>query len=92
VYVAWLSETSLSHATQAAATPYLMEIDGSYKLSRKPHASRGASLEGRCFVALDIALHAIAEAFDADPLRTALTDVEDRFAGASAAGVDMTGQ
>lgn len=88
VYVAWLSETSLSHATQASATPYLEQIDGAYKLSRTPHASHGESLEGRCFVALDIALHAIAEAFDSDPLRTALTDIEDRFAAASAVGTE----
>lgn len=87
VYVAWLSETSLSHATQASATPYLEQTDAAYKLSRVPHASRGESLEGRCFVALDIAIHAIAEVFDSDPLRTALTDIEDRFA---AAGLDET--
>jgi hypothetical protein len=88
VYVAWLSETSLSHATQASATRYLEHIDGVYKLSRRPHASRGESLEGRCFVALDIALHAIAEAFNSDPLRTALTDIEDRFEAASAVGME----
>ena len=75
---------ALSHATQASATPYLEQIGGACKLSRTPHASRGESLEGRCFVALDIALHAIAEAFDSDPLRSALTDIEDRFAAASA--------
>lgn len=88
VYVAWLSETSLSHATQASATPYLDQIDGAYKLSRTPHAPRGESLEGRCFVALDIALHAIAEALNSDPLRTALTDIEDRFAAASEVGME----
>ena len=88
VYVAWLSETSLSHATQASATPYLEQIDGSYKLSREPNASRSESLEGRCFVALDIAVHAIAEVFNSDPLRTALTDIEDRFAAASDVGMD----
>ena len=87
VYVAWLSETSLSHATQASATPYLEQFDDAYRLSRTPHTSRGESLEGRCFVALDIALHAIAEAVDSDPLRTALTDIEDRFAAASADGM-----
>lgn len=80
VYVAWLRETSLSHATQASATPHLEQVDDTYFLSRKPHASRGESLEGRCFVALDIALHAIAEVFDSEPLRLKLTDVEDRFA------------
>lgn len=88
VYVAWLSETSLSHATQASATPYLEQIDGAYSLSREPHASRSESLEGRCFVALDIAIHAIAEVFNSDPLRTALTDIEDRFAAASTGGMD----
>lgn len=88
VYVAWLSETSLSHATHASATPYLEQIGDVYKLSRTPDWSRGESLEGRCFVALDIALHAIAEAFDSDPLRIALTDIEDRFAVASAEGMD----
>lgn len=88
VYVAWLTETSLSHATHALATRYLDQIDGAYKLSRTPYASRGESLEGRCFVALDIALHAIAEALDSEPLRTALTDIEDRFAAAPAVGTD----
>ncbi|WP_157432672.1 hypothetical protein [Aeromicrobium sp. Root472D3] len=83
VYVAWLSETSLSHATQASATPYLEQVDDIYHLSRKPHASRGESLEGRCFVALDIALHAIAEVFDSEPLRLKLTDIEDRFAASA---------
>lgn len=83
VYVAWLSETSLSHATQASATPYLKQVDDTYFLSRKPHASRGESLEGRCFVALDIALHAIAEVFDSEPLRLKLTDIEDRFAASA---------
>lgn len=86
LYVAWLSETSLSHATQESATPYLEEVDGAYKLSRTPNASRGESLEGRCFVALDVALHAIAEVLDSGPLRIALTDIEDRFAAASEVG------
>ncbi|GAW51693.1 hypothetical protein PD653_2764 [Nocardioides sp. PD653] len=90
VYVAWLSETSLSHATQASATPYLEQIEGVYKLSRTPHASRGESLEGRCFVALGIALHAIAEALNSDSLRTTLTDIEDRFAAASVVGMEGT--
>jgi len=40
-------------------------------------------LEGRCFVALDIALHAIAEVFDSEPLRLKLTDIEDRFAASA---------
>lgn len=80
VYVAWLRETSLSHATQASATPYLEQVDDIYFLSRKPHASRDESLDGRCFVALDIAIHAIAEIFDSEPLRVKLTDIEDRFA------------
>lgn len=83
VYVAWLSETSLSHATQASATRYLDQIDDTYTLSRRPHASRDASLEGRCFVALSIALRAVAEVFDSDPLRTTLSDIEDRFAAAT---------
>lgn len=83
LYVAWLSETSLSHATQASATPFLQQVHGAYTLSRTPHASRGESLEGRCFVALAVALHAVAEAFDSNPLRTALTNIEDRFEGAS---------
>lgn len=83
VYVAWLSETSLSHATQASATPYLEQVGDSYVLSRKPHASRGESLEGRCFVALDIALHAVAEIFDSEPLRLKMTDIEDRFAASA---------
>jgi hypothetical protein len=84
VYVAWLSETSLSHATEAAATPYLEQTDSGFILLRKPYASRGDSLEGRCFIALVIALHAIAEALDSDPLRTTLMNIEDRFAAASA--------
>lgn len=90
LYIAWLSETSLSHATQASATPYLEQVEGEYKLSRTPHVSRSESLEGRCFVALDIALHAIAEVLDSDPLRKALTDIEDRFEAAAEVGTGQT--
>ena len=45
VYVAWLSETAASHATQASATPFLSESDGGYTLSRTAHVSRGDSLK-----------------------------------------------
>lgn len=83
VYVAWLSETSLSHATQASANLYLEQVDDTYFLSRRPHASRSESLEGRCFVALAIALHAVAEVFDSEPLRLRVTDIEDRFAASA---------
>lgn len=83
LYVAWLSETALSHATQASATPFLQQVHGAYTLSRTPPGSRSESLEGRCFVALAVALHAVAEAFDSNPLRTALSNIEDRFEGAS---------
>lgn len=64
LYVAWLSETASSHATQASATPYLLFKDDRVLLLRSPQEPDSAATINRCVVVAAIAFRAMGEALD----------------------------
>jgi len=64
LYVAWLSETAVSHATRESASPYMMEADGRIVLLRKPSDDAPNDLVARCAVVAVYALRTMAENLD----------------------------
>jgi hypothetical protein len=64
LYVAWLSETAVSHATKESATPYMVEADGRIVLLRKPSDDAPNDLVARCAVVAVYALRTMAETLD----------------------------
>lgn len=90
LYVAWLSETATSHATQASAAPYLVVGADRYQLLRSPR-SPGNTLVLRCASVAVVAFRAMGEALGSDIWRANVDQLDERltlaFTQASAAGL-----
>ncbi|GAA1142580.1 hypothetical protein GCM10009583_10620 [Ornithinicoccus hortensis] len=81
LYVAWLSETATSHATQASAAPYVVVGSDRYHLLRSPR-SLGDTLELRCAsVAVD-AFRSMGEALGSDVWRATVDRLDERLTAA----------
>jgi hypothetical protein len=68
LYVAWLSETAVSHATKESATPYKVEANGEIMLHRKPANDPLNDLVARCAVVAVYALRTMAETLGSERL------------------------
>lgn len=84
LYVAWLSETATSHATQSSATPYLTFSEDRVQLLRLPRTS-GAAL-GRCALVALIAFRAMGDTLNSahwlasvDRIEGAMQDIFKRM-------------
>lgn len=66
LYVAWLSETASSHATQASATPYLKFRDDRFLLLPSPQEPDTDAILDRCAVVAVIGFRAMGEALGSD--------------------------
>lgn len=90
LYVAWLSETATSHATQASAAPYVVVGTNRYQLLRSPR-SPGDTLELRCASVAVVAFRSMGEALGSDIWRTNVDRLDERltsaFTEAMAAGL-----
>jgi hypothetical protein len=83
LYVAWLSETGSSHATQISASPYLIADDNRYKLLRKPR-SAGDTVELQCAAIALTAFAAMGDVMGSDVWRAHCERLHDRFVDALA--------
>lgn len=79
LYVAWLSETASSHATQASATPYLQFSSDRVHLLRSPREPDTAALLNRCAVVALVAFRAMGEALTSDFWRAHVDRLEAAF-------------
>lgn len=79
LYVAWLSETASSHATQASATPYLQFGSDRVHLLRSPREPDTAALLNRCAVVALVAFLAMGEALASDFWRANIDRLEAAF-------------
>ena len=79
LYVAWLSETASSHATQASATPYLLFRDGRVHLLRSPQESEPGAILSRCAVVALIAFRSMGDALTSDYWRASVDRLEEVF-------------
>lgn len=76
LYVAWLSETASSHATQASATPYLKFDDYRIVLLRPPQEPDFEALISRCAVVALIGFRAMGETLNSDYWRASVDRLE----------------
>lgn len=79
LYVAWLSETASSHATQVSATPYLQFGNGKVHLLRSPQEPDTDEVLNRCAVVALIAFRAMGEALASDYWRASVDRLEAAF-------------
>lgn len=64
LYVAWLSETAVSHATKESATAYMAQAEGRIVLLREQSGDAPNDLVARCAVVAVYALRTMAEALE----------------------------
>lgn len=76
LYVAWLSETASSHATQASATPSLKFRDDRVLLLRTPQEPDTDAILNRCAVVALIGFRAMGEALNSDYWRASVDRLE----------------
>ncbi len=81
LYVAWLSETASSHATQASAAPYVVVGTDRFLIIARPAIGPG-DLFLRCGAIAVVAFRAMAEALDADIWKARVEALGERLAGA----------
>ena len=79
LYVAWLSETASSHATQASATPYLLFRDDRVHLLRSPQEPDTGAVLSRCAVVALIAFRSMGDALTSDYWRASVDRLEAAF-------------
>jgi hypothetical protein len=86
LYVAWLSETATSHATQSSATPYLTFSEDRVQLLRLPRSSGAGAALGRCALVALIAFRAMGDTLNSahwlasvDRIEGAMQDIFERM-------------